>query len=66
MKAPLALAGARLPGGMKIRRSKIRGVESNGMLCSAIEIGLGEDADGIIELPADAPVGAAAVALSRP
>jgi phenylalanyl-tRNA synthetase beta chain len=57
MKAPMALVGAKLPDGHKIRRSKIRGVESQGMLCSAIELGLGEDADGIIELDADAPVG---------
>ncbi len=58
MKSPLARPGTRLPNGMKLRKSKIRGVESNGMLCSAIELGLGDDADGIIELPADASVGA--------
>lgn len=57
MKAPMALVGAKLPDGHKIRRSQIRGVESQGMLCSAIELGLGDDADGIIELDADAPVG---------
>ncbi|MCP5151880.1 MAG: phenylalanine--tRNA ligase subunit beta, partial [Chromatiales bacterium] len=54
---PLARSGTRLPDGKKIRRSKIRGIESNGMLCSPIEIGLGEDADGILELAADAPIG---------
>jgi phenylalanyl-tRNA synthetase beta chain len=57
MRAPLALDGASLPGGAKIRRSKLRGVTSEGMLCSARELGLGDDAGGIIELPADAEVG---------
>ncbi len=58
MKSPLASPGVRLPDGTKLRRSKIRGVESNGMLCSAIELGLGDEADGIIALPDDAPTGA--------
>jgi phenylalanyl-tRNA synthetase beta chain len=44
---PVAMVGAVLPGDRRIERSKIRGVESQGMLCSAIELGLGEDADGI-------------------
>jgi phenylalanyl-tRNA synthetase beta chain len=44
---PAALAGAVLPGDRRIERSKIRGVVSNGMLCSAVELGLGTDADGI-------------------
>ncbi|HET6745261.1 MAG TPA: phenylalanine--tRNA ligase subunit beta [Candidatus Limnocylindria bacterium] len=44
---PVARVGAVLPGDRKIERSKIRGVESQGMLCSAIELGLGEDAHGI-------------------
>ena len=57
MKSPLAVTGTRLPNGIKLRKSKIRGVVSNGMLCSAIEIGLGTESDGIVELPADAPVG---------
>jgi len=57
MRAPMALVGARLPDGQKIRRSRIRGVESQGMLCSASELGLGEDADGIMSLDPDAPVG---------
>ncbi len=65
MKSPLAQPGTRLPNGMKLRKSKIRGVESNGMLCSAIELGLGDDADGIIALPADAPVGAPLANLLR-
>lgn len=58
MKSPLALPGVKLPNGMKLRRSKIRGVESNGMLCSARELALGDDAGGIVQLPDDAPVGA--------
>jgi len=53
----LATVGARLPGGVVIAASKIRGVESQGMLCSARELGLGEAAEGILELPADAPQG---------
>lgn len=57
MRAPMALVGARLPDGHKIRRSRIRGVESQGMLCSARELGLGDDADGIMNLDAEAPVG---------
>jgi phenylalanyl-tRNA synthetase beta chain len=57
MKSPFAPAGTTLPNGMKLRRSKIRGVISNGMLCSAIELGLGDESDGIVELHIDAPVG---------
>ena len=56
-KYPLAIPGTKLPNGIIIKKSKIRGVISNGMLCSESEIGLGEDADGIMELPDDAPVG---------
>jgi phenylalanyl-tRNA synthetase beta chain len=58
MKAPVALVGGELPGGMKIKRAKLRGVESAGMLCSERELGLGEGHAGLWELPADAPVGA--------
>jgi phenylalanyl-tRNA synthetase beta chain len=57
MRAPMALVGARLADGNKIRRSKIRGVESQGMLCSPIELGLGDEADGIMALDPQAPVG---------
>ncbi len=57
MKSPLAKAGVELPNGVKLRKSKIRGVVSNGMLCSAVELGLGDESDGIIRLPDDAPVG---------
>jgi phenylalanyl-tRNA synthetase beta chain len=59
MKSPLATPGLKLPNGVKLRKSKIRGIVSNGMLCSAVELGLGEESDGIISLPSDAPVGAA-------
>ncbi len=59
MKTPLAQPGVTLPNGLKLRKSKIRGVVSNGMLCSAAELGLGEESDGIMHLPEDAPVGAA-------
>ncbi|MBP6029975.1 MAG: phenylalanine--tRNA ligase subunit beta [Sphingobium sp.] len=52
--------GATVPAnGMVLKKAAIRGVESNGMMCSTRELELGEDHDGIIELPADAPVGAA-------
>jgi phenylalanyl-tRNA synthetase beta chain len=58
MKGVLGLPGAVVPAnGMVLRKSAIRGVESNGMMCSTRELELGEDHDGIIELPADAPVG---------
>ncbi len=57
LKAPLARVGGVLPGGLKIKKAKLRGVESMGMLCSARELGLSEDAAGLMELPADAPVG---------
>jgi len=57
MTAALALPGAELPGGMKIRKAKLRGVESAGMLCSARELGLGESHAGILDLPADLVAG---------
>ncbi|HEX7013485.1 MAG TPA: phenylalanine--tRNA ligase subunit beta [Steroidobacteraceae bacterium] len=57
MKAPLALVGAKLPDGMRIGRAKLRGVESFGMLCSARELGLSEDASGLLELPAELETG---------
>ncbi len=56
-KVPLALVGARLPNGMQIKRSKIRGVGSEGMLCSPIELALGQDASGIMILPPHLPLG---------
>lgn len=57
LKAPLAMVGASLPNGVAIKAAKLRGVESQGMLCSARELGLDADASGLMELPADAPVG---------
>jgi phenylalanyl-tRNA synthetase beta chain len=58
MKAPLAVQGAVLPGGLKIGKSKLRGVESFGMLCSAKELGFDDGQSGLLALPKDAPVGA--------
>jgi len=52
-----ATIGAVLPGNFKIKKSKLRGVESFGMLCSEKEMGLAEQADGLMELPEDAPIG---------
>jgi phenylalanyl-tRNA synthetase beta chain len=57
-KVPLALPGAKLPNGTEIQKSKLRGVESEGMLCSPIELGLGEDASGLLILSPDAKIGA--------
>ncbi|WP_168542022.1 phenylalanine--tRNA ligase subunit beta [Acinetobacter sp. A2] len=57
MKAPVAMIGAVLPGDFKIKKGKLRGVESQGMLCGASEIDLEDKLDGLLELPADAPVG---------
>ena len=63
IKIPCAMVGAQLPpteaGGkpFMIKVGKLRGVESQGMLCSGRELGLGEDHEGILELPADAPIG---------
>src|ERR1044071_10407417 len=58
-KVPLALPGAKLPNGLEIRKSKLRGVESEGMLCSPIELGLGEDASGLMILSPEAKIGSA-------
>ncbi|MBI2340544.1 MAG: phenylalanine--tRNA ligase subunit beta [Deltaproteobacteria bacterium] len=56
-KYPLALIGARLPNGMEIKQAKIRGVDSEGMLCSAKELGLKGDASGLLTLDDEAPAG---------
>src|SRR5512141_472047 len=55
---PLATVGTKLPGGAKIEKAKLRGVESSGMLCSARELGLSEDASGLLILPAGIAPGA--------
>jgi phenylalanyl-tRNA synthetase beta chain len=57
MKVPCAVVGAVLPGEFEIKKAKLRGVESFGMLCSARELGLSEDHGGLYALPDDAPVG---------
>lgn len=57
VRVPCALIGAELPGGFKIKKSKLRGVVSMGMLCSARELGITEDHSGLWILPDDAPVG---------
>jgi phenylalanyl-tRNA synthetase beta chain len=54
---PFAMTGTVLPGGLKIQKRKIRGAISDGMLCSARELGLGEEQDGILELNVDVPPG---------
>ncbi len=59
LKAPLAKIGARLPGGLQISRARLRGVESHGMLCSARELALYEDASGLMELPGQLETGQA-------
>ena len=56
-RVPLALVGAKLPNGMEIKKSKIRGEISEGMLCSEIELGLGQDASGIMILDPQTPIG---------
>jgi phenylalanyl-tRNA synthetase beta chain len=56
-RVPVAVIGAVLPGDLKIKRARLRGIESFGMICSAKELGLAETSEGIMVLPADAPVG---------
>jgi phenylalanyl-tRNA synthetase beta chain len=57
LKAPLAGVGATLPGGVAIGRATLRGVESQGMLCSARELGLGDGPEGLLELPDELATG---------
>ena len=56
-KVALALIGASLPGDFKIKKSKIRGVESEGMMCSEVELGIADTSNGIMLLPPDTPLG---------
>ena len=58
IKAPFARVGSTLPGGKAIGAAELRGVLSNGMLCSARELELPDDVDGLLLLDADAPVAA--------
>ncbi|WP_347332342.1 phenylalanine--tRNA ligase subunit beta [Marinimicrobium locisalis] len=57
IKVPFATVGAKLPGDFKIKKAKLRGVESFGMLCGQTELEAGDDDEGLWELPADAPTG---------
>jgi len=57
IKVAVATVGAVLPGNFKIKKAKLRGAPSFGMLCSFSELGISDDHDGIIELPGDAPIG---------
>ncbi len=56
IKVPCALVGAELPG-ISIKQARVRGVDSFGMLCSSKELGLSAEAEGLLELPSDAPIG---------
>ncbi len=66
IKVPCALRGRGLPNGMKIKAATMRGVASQGMLCSASELGMSDDHSGLLVLPADAPVGQDVRARPRP
>ncbi|MFD2229014.1 phenylalanine--tRNA ligase subunit beta [Alkalimarinus sediminis] len=57
LKVPFATIGAVLPGNFKIKKAKLRGVESQGMLCAEAELGMSDASDGLMELPVDAPTG---------
>lgn len=57
LKIPFATIGAKLPGDFVIKKAKLRGLESNGMLCSAKELAISDENAGLMELPSDAPVG---------
>lgn len=60
IKVLVAMVGATLPGDFKIKKAKLRGVSSVGMICSARELGIGQEHDGIMVLPDDTPLGMAA------
>ncbi|MCF6281777.1 MAG: phenylalanine--tRNA ligase subunit beta [Candidatus Polarisedimenticolaceae bacterium] len=57
LKVPVAIIGAVLPGDFKIKKAKLRGEASHGMICAASELGLLETSEGIMSLPIDAPIG---------
>lgn len=57
IKVAVAMIGSVLPGDFKIKKAKLRGVDSFGMLCSSTELNIGENSDGIVELAEDAPIG---------
>jgi phenylalanyl-tRNA synthetase beta chain len=57
IRVPLARVGAKIGPDFRIKRARLRGIESSGMLCSAKELGLSDDHSGLMELPADAPIG---------
>ena len=57
LKVVVATVGSKLPNGLKIKKAKLRGVESCGMLCSETELGISDSHDGIMELSTDAPLG---------
>lgn len=57
LKVAVAMIGAELPNGIQIKKSKIRGIESEGMICASQELGLKTESEGIMELPTDAPIG---------
>jgi len=57
LKVAVATVGAVLPGDFKIKKAKLRGQPSHGMLCAFVELGISEEGDGIMELPVDAPIG---------
>ena len=62
LKAPLATVGAQLPGGMEIKKARLRGVESFGMLCSARELALSDESSGLLELPGELRTGDSLIA----
>src|SRR3954451_13012895 len=57
IRVPCALEGASLPGDVEIRNTTVRGVQSQGMLCSAAELGIADDASGLLVLDSTAPIG---------
>lgn len=66
IKVPLATLGATLPNGLKIKKAKVRGIESSGMLCAADELGLSEDHSGLMILPSDVKPGTSFAEIAGP